>query len=72
MNNLTFNNNFASNASIDEDVLSVFKQNPERTMNIQQGMSAKEISDVVSEKIIAVVKKQFETTKVEFESKEKK
>jgi hypothetical protein len=72
MNNLSINNNFAGNTAIDEDVLSAFRQNPERTMNIQQGMSANEISDVVSEKIIAVVKEQFEATKVEFESKERK
>jgi hypothetical protein len=72
MNNLSFDNNFEGNSMIDEDVLSAFKQNSKRSMNIQHGMSAKEISDVVSEKIIAVVKEQFEATKVEFESKGRK
>jgi len=70
MNFLTFNNEVTSNAYSDRDVLSVFKQQPERAMTIQQGMSAKEISDVVSEKVIAVVKEQFEATKVEFQAKE--
>jgi hypothetical protein len=35
-------------------------------------MSVKEISEVVSEKIISVVKAQFEITKAQFEIKEKK
>lgn len=72
MNILSFNTEVTSNTFSDRDVLSVFKQQPERAMTIQQGMSAKEISDVVSEKIIAVVKEQFEATKAEFHLKQKK
>ena len=72
MNILSFNGDFAAeNAFSDKDVLSAFKQHPEKSMTIQQGMSAKEISEVVSDKIIAVVKEQFEATKEQFESKEK-
>ena len=34
-------------------------------------MSVKEISEIVSEKIITVVKEQFEATKVKYETREK-
>ena len=54
------------------DVLSAFKETSEKNLNIHQGMSVKEISEIVSEKIITVVKKQFEATKTQFETKEKK
>jgi serine/threonine protein phosphatase PrpC len=46
-------------------------QTSEKNLNIHQGMSVKEISEIVSEKIITVVKEQFEATKTQFETKEK-
>ena len=71
MNILSFNTDFASSNLSNKDVLSAFKQNPEKTLTIQQGMTPKEISDVVSDKIIAIVKEQFQATKEKFEEKEK-
>ncbi len=52
--------------------LSAFKEHSERSMIIQKGMTPKEISDVVSDKIIAVVKEQFQATKEQFQAREKK
>lgn len=71
MNILSFNNDYADNNFFDRDILSVFRQQPEKTLTIQQGMSVKEISDVVSDKIIAVVQAQFQATKEQFQAKEK-
>ena len=56
MNILSFDNDFSGNTLSDKDVLSAFKQHPEKTTTIQQGMSVKEISDVVSDKIIELLK----------------
>ena len=72
MNLLSFNNELTSTLDANKDVLSVFKQSSEKKFIIQQGMSIREISDVVSEKIINVVKEQFETTKEDFKTKELK
>ena len=72
MDILSFDTDFAGNSFSNKDVLSAFKQHPEKTLTIQQGMSVKEISDVVSDKIIAVVKEQFQATKEQFQAKEKK
>jgi serine/threonine protein phosphatase PrpC len=69
---LSFNTDFTVQSFSNQDVLSVFKQTSEKNMEIQQGMSVKEISEIVSEKIIAVVREQFEVTKTQFENKEQK
>ncbi len=72
MNILSFNHDYATNTYSNKDVLSAFKQTAEKNLIIQQGMSDKEISEIVSEKIIAVVKEQFEAIKEQFEAKEQK
>ncbi len=71
METFSFNTNYKDNSYSSKDVLSVFKETPEKNKDIRQGMSVIEISEIVSEKIISVVKSQFETTKREFETKEK-
>ena len=70
MNLLSYNNDIFDTLEVNKDVLSVFKQNSEKKHSIQQGMTIIEISDVVSEKIINVVKEQFENTKVDYKLKE--
>jgi serine/threonine protein phosphatase PrpC len=72
METLSFNTNYSNNSYSNKDVLSAFKETSEKNLNIHQGMSVKEISEIVSEKIITVVKEQFEATKTQFETKEKK
>lgn len=72
MNLQSFNNDLNAILENNKDVLSVFRQNIDKKITIQQGMSINEISDVVSEKIINVVKQQFENTKVDFKAKENK
>ena len=66
MNLLSYNNDIFDTLEVNKDVLSVFKQNSEKKHSIQQGMTIIEISDVVSEKIINVVKEQFENTKEDY------
>jgi hypothetical protein len=51
--------------------LSAFRETSEKNLTIHQGMSVQEISEVVSERIMNMVKEQFEATKVQFELKEK-
>lgn len=72
METLSFKANFVNNSYSNKDVLAVFKESSVKNLSIQQGMSAKEISDIVSEKIITIVKEQFEATKIKYESKEQK
>ena len=69
---LSFNPNYANNSYSNKDVLSAFKETSEKSLSIHQGMSVKEISEIVSEKIITVVKEQFEATKIHYETKEMK
>jgi serine/threonine protein phosphatase PrpC len=71
MDILSFNRDFLDNSYSNKDVLSAFKQATAKNLTIQRGMSVTEISDVVSEKIIAVIKRQFEETKKQFENKTK-
>lgn len=72
METLSFNNNYVKNSYSNKDVLSAFKETSEKNLSIHHGMSVKEISEIVSEKIITVVKEQFEATKIQYETKEKK
>lgn len=67
----SFNIDFSNSSFSNKDVLSAFKGGQEKTQDIQQGMSIKEISEIVSDRIILVVKEQFEATKVQFENKAK-
>lgn len=71
MDILSFNRDFSDNSFSNKDVLSAFKQATAKNLTIQRGMSVTEISDVVSEKIITVIKHQFEETKIQFENKAK-
>ena len=68
---LSFNTNNVDNSYSNNDVLSVFKEISKKNASIQQGMSTKEISEIVSEKLITIVKAQFEATKNKYETKEK-
>ncbi len=71
METLSFTTEYANQAYSNRDVLSAFKETSERKLSIHQGMSVKEISEIVSEKIITVVKEQFEATKIQYEMGEK-
>ncbi|HZV67906.1 MAG TPA: hypothetical protein VFG10_00090 [Saprospiraceae bacterium] len=72
MSNLSFNTELPNDSHLDRDSLSIFKQSAGRELTIQPGMSVKEISDIVSEKVIAIVKEQFEATKNQYEAKRAK
>lgn len=62
MNILTFNTGCTCKTNINKDVLSAFRQHSTKEMTIQSGMTVNEISDVVSDKIMGVVKEQFKKT----------
>ena len=72
MDTISFNLEFSNSCLSNRDVLSAFNQNPEKRLTIQQGMSVKEISDVVSDKIILIIKDQFQATKEEYLTKGKR
>lgn len=71
MSKLTLNPDFSVSTLSQRDVLSVFKPQATESLTIQQGMSVKEISEIVSEKVIAVVKEQFKATKEQYQAKQK-
>lgn len=71
MNFLSFTPDFNSNTYTDRDVLSAFRPSNEKNTQIQQGMSPIEISEIVSDNLMAVIKEQFETTKIKFNEKAK-
>ena len=67
MESTSFNKLFLNNSFSNADVLSAFKEKSQKDLSIHQGMSVNEISEIVSENLIKVVKAQFEATKVQFE-----
>lgn len=71
MSAFSFNLDCPANISKEKDVLSVFKNRSEKAEQIEQGMSPTEISEVVSDKVIAVVREQFQNTKNQFQGREK-
>lgn len=71
MTTFSFNPDCPPSISRERDVLSSFKNHSEKPEQIMQGMSPKEISEVVSEKVMAVVREQFENTKNSFREREK-
>lgn len=50
----------------DVNILSVFRKQHRKPLEIEQGMSSGEISDVVSDNIMASVKEQFKKAKRDF------
>jgi hypothetical protein len=71
MSTFSFNLDCPPNILKEKDVLSVFKNRPEKAEQIEQGMSPTEISEIVSDKVIAVVREQFQNTKNQFQGREK-
>lgn len=63
MTTFSFNPDCLPITSKDRDVLSTFKNRSEKPGQIVQGMSPEEISEVVSDKVIEVVREQFQNTK---------
>lgn len=72
MNFASLNSEENKNYLMETNILSAFGKQQERGNQIQQGMSPKEIAEVVSDHLIGVVREQFETAKKEFHAKEKK
>lgn len=71
MSIFSFNLDCPPNIVKDRDVLSAFKNTTEKAEQIEQGMSPTEISEVVSDKVIALVREQFQNTKNKFQGREK-
>jgi len=53
----------------ERDIFTVFKQNQEKTEEIHEDMTPDEISDVVSNHLMEVIRKQFEAAKTEYRAK---
>lgn len=53
----------------ERDVLYAFRTTPERKSEIQRGMSPQEIAEIVSDRLMEVVKDQFQAAGKEFEEK---
>jgi len=65
----SLNINFTNEATNEIDALAVFKHHGTKvgTGEIKKGMSTDEIAEVVSDKLILVIKTQFENAKKVFE-----
>ena len=53
---------------MEKDILSAFNQVAVKSTQRNQGMSPKQISEVVSDHLMSVVKKQFDTAKLNYQS----
>ncbi|MDZ4748614.1 MAG: hypothetical protein SH808_09010 [Saprospiraceae bacterium] len=72
MDKLFSNTHFGSGLSSNKDILSAFKTVAERQSTIQQGMTVHEISEVVSDRILAVIQEQFQAIQAVYEAEAKK
>ncbi|MEQ8807822.1 MAG: hypothetical protein RIE59_02040 [Imperialibacter sp.] len=74
MNSLSLNNKIVDSrlSERERDVLAAFKPTSEEMPEIRQGMTPQQIADVVSDRIMEVVKKQFEESKKQFAATTKK
>jgi hypothetical protein len=55
-----------NNPKKDENLLSVFRENKATPAKMHEGMSPKEVAEVVSDHLINIVEKQFEQAKDKF------
>lgn len=68
MNVLSLNSGCVCDSNLNKDLLSGFKRHSEKEMSIRPGMTINEISDVVSDRIMNVVKEQFEKSEQEYKA----
>lgn len=68
--NTFFNKNLNQGNYADRDVLSAFRKTLEKKSEIQRGMSPQEIAEIVSDRLMEVVKDQFQAAKKQFDEKE--
>lgn len=72
MNTLNFNQDLSSGTLANKDVLEGFKQQTDNNLVIKPGMSVNEIADVVSDRVMEVIKEQFKATEQRFLAKARK
>ena len=72
MNSFLFNKEINQGNFGDRDVLSAFRKEPEKSTEIRQGMTPGEIADIVSDRLMTIVKSQFEEAKKQFQKGENK
>lgn len=70
MDTISFDQQYDRSRMGERDVLAAFRRTSEKKQEIQRGMSPQEIAEVVSDRLMTVVRGQFEHAKREFEQKE--
>jgi hypothetical protein len=67
INTLSFSQELTQRHIREQDILSAFRKGDRaQATEIRQGMTPEEISEVVSDRLIAVVKEQFDAAKKQF------
>lgn len=66
MATLIFNDGFRSFLNTEKDVLSAFKPKSGEDREIRPGMSPDELADIVSDRLIEVIKQQFAETEKKY------
>jgi hypothetical protein len=59
MNLFSLNTNCVNEQNSNGDVLSAFRNHNEKEITIKQGMSVNEISDIVSDRLVELIKNQL-------------
>lgn len=67
-----FNQDLSQRNSRDWDVLTAFHKQPKKRTEIEQGMTPKEIAEIFSDRLMAVVDEQFEAVRKKFQEKDAK
>lgn len=71
MKTLAFTENFDQELYSSRNIAFAFQRNANKLKKINHGMSPQEISEIVSDNVIAAVKEQFKKTEKDFKAKEK-
>lgn len=64
MNLFSLNTNCVNEQNSNVDVLAAFRSHNEKEVTIKQGMSVNEISDIVSDRLIELIKNQLPKEKI--------
>jgi hypothetical protein len=54
----------------DRDVLSVFRKTPKKKTEIEPGMSPEEIVEIVTDRLMDIIREQFQAAKKQFQEKQ--
>ena len=70
MSIISQNLKFAKEAYSGRNMLAAFNPKTEKPTEVEYGMTPDQIADIISEKLMVIVRAQFEATRIKFEAEQ--